>query len=272
MLASDRWMSHSMLSAPMNFDLLDPLKCVSATDDAYRAGHAPLASVERYIRQIIGWRDYTWHVYWHFGEAYRDRNKLMAKAPLPHWFSELDADAVAARCLHDVLADVRDHGWVHRVPRLMVLGNYALQRGWQPPAVADWFHRCFVDGYDWVMIAYVIGMSQHADGGSMATKPYAAGGAYIDRMSDYCGQCRYRPRIRVGGDACPFTAGYWVFLHRNRDRLAANHRMAQPLAGMRRLRDLDEVVAQQRRHSGDPRDRSFGFVARAAHRGTDVRI
>lgn len=150
------------------------------------------------------------------------------------------------------LADVRDHGWVHHIPRLMVLGNYALQRGWQPLAVADWFHRCFVDGYDWVMVANVIGMSQHADGGLMTTKPYAAGGAYIDRMSDHCGQCRYRPRIRVGEDACPFTAGYWAFLHRNRDRLAANHRMAQPLAGMRRLRDLDDIVAQQRRHSGDP--------------------
>ncbi len=249
MLSSDHAMAHSKLSAPMNLGLLDPLECAYAAEDEYRSGRAALNSVEGYIRQIIGWRDYVWHVYWHFGETYRRRNTLQARASLPQWFADLDADAVQARCLREVLVDVRDHGWVHHIPRLMVLGNYALQRGWQPLAVADWFHRCFVDGYDWVMVANVIGMSQHADGGLMATKPYAAGGAYINRMSDYCADCRYRPSKRVGENACPFTAGYWAFLHRNRDRLAANHRMAQPLAGLRRLHDLDEVVAEQRRRS-----------------------
>lgn len=141
--------------------------------------HAPLASVEGYIRQLIGWRDYIWHVYWHFGSGYRRRNALRAHARLPKWFANLDA-----RCLRDVLAQVRDHGRVHHIPRLMVLSNYALQRGWNPAAVTDWFHRCFVDGYHWVMVANVVGMSLHADGGLMATKPYAAGGTYINRMSD----------------------------------------------------------------------------------------
>jgi deoxyribodipyrimidine photolyase-related protein len=128
-----------------------------------------------------------------------------------------------------------------------VLSNYALQRGWNPAAVTDWFHRCFVDGYDWVMVANVVGMSQHADGGLMATKPYAAGGAYINRMSDYCGSCAYRPTERVGDRACPFTAGYWSFLNRNKHYLEGNRRMTQPLAGLRRLTDLDDVVEQQRR-------------------------
>jgi deoxyribodipyrimidine photolyase-related protein len=146
-----------------------------------------------------------------------------------------------------VLAQVRDHGWVHHIPRLMVLSNYALQRGWDPAALTDWFHRCFVDGYEWVMVANVVGMSQHADGGLMATKPYAAGGAYINRMSDYCGSCPYRPGERVGARACPFTGGYWWFLSRNRGLLAGNRRMSQPLAGLQRLTDLDEVVKQQRR-------------------------
>jgi deoxyribodipyrimidine photolyase-related protein len=247
MLAGDRVMAHSLLSAPMNLGLLDPLECAHAAEDAYRAGRAPLAGVEGYIRQLIGWRDYVWHVYWHFGPDYRGRNALEAHTPLPRWFADLDADAVDAHCLRDVLAQVRDHGWVHHIPRLMVLSNYALQRGWDPAAVTDWFHRCFVDGYDWVMVANVVGMSQHADGGLMATKPYASGGAYIKRMSDYCGSCRYRPGERVGERACPFTGGYWWFLSRNADNLAGNHRMAQPLAGLRRLSDLEAVVDQQRR-------------------------
>jgi deoxyribodipyrimidine photolyase-related protein len=247
MLAGDRFMAHSVLSAPMNLGLLDPLECAFAAEDAYRSGDAPLGSVEGYVRQLIGWRDYVWHVYWHFGRGYRRRNAFRASAALPTWFADLDADAVEARCLRDVLAQVRDHGWVHHIPRLMVLSNYALQRGWNPAAVTDWFHHCFVDGYEWVMVANVVGMSLHADGGLMATKPYAAGGAYINRMSNYCGQCEYRPSERVGEHACPFTGGYWSFLARNAEQLAGNHRMAQPLAGLRRLSNLDDVVAQQRR-------------------------
>lgn len=247
MLTGDRFMAHSMLSAPMNLGLLDPLECAYAAEDAYRSGDAPLGSVEGYIRQLIGWRDYVWHVYWHFGQSYRRRNAFGAHASLPRWFADLNADAVEARCLKDVLAQVRDHGWVHHIPRLMVLSNYALQRGWNPAAVTDWFHRCFVDGYEWVMVANVVGMSLHADGGLMATKPYAAGGAYINRMSDYCGQCGYHPGHRVGDDACPFTGGYWSFLARNSEKLAGNRRMSQPLAGLKRLKDLDDVVEQQHR-------------------------
>lgn len=246
MLSGDRFMAHSLLSAPMNLGLLDPLDCAYAAEDAYRSKKAPISSVEGYIRQLIGWRDYIWHVYWHFGENYRHRNALHATNSLPAWFTELDADAVQANCLQDVLAQVRDHGWVHHIPRLMVLSNYALQRGWDPAAVTDWFHRSFVDGYDWVMVANVVGMSLHADGGLMATKPYASGGAYINRMSDYCGGCRYQPSKRVGEQACPFTGGYWWFLARNTEELGRNRRMAQPMAGLGRLKDLDEVVAQQR--------------------------
>jgi deoxyribodipyrimidine photolyase-related protein len=168
-----------------------------------------------------------------------------AHQDLPTWFAELNADAVEARCLSDVLAGVRDRGWVHHIPRLMVLGNYAMQRGWRPGAVADWFHRCFVDGYEWVMTANVVGMSQYADGGRMSSKPYAAGGAYLNRMSDYCGGCRYDPKVRAGADACPYTAGYWSFLARHEQELAGNHRMAQPLRGLRRLSDLEALLEQE---------------------------
>lgn len=245
MLAGDPWMAHSMLSAPLNLGLLDPLEIVHRAEDAYREGNAPLAATEGFIRQIIGWRDFVWHLYWYFEPDYRRNNELGATGRIPKWFAELDADAVDAACLSDVLAGVRDRGWVHHIPRLMVLGNYAMQRGWRPGAMADWFHRSFVDGYEWVMTANVIGMSQFADAGRMSTKPYAGGGAYINRMSDYCGRCPYDPAVRVGDNACPFTAGYWAFLQRNEPRLRDNYRMRQPLRGLGRLKDLDALVEQE---------------------------
>jgi len=151
-----------------------------------------------------------------------------------------------------VLGDLRRHGWVHHIPRLMVLGNWFLQHGIEPLAVSAWYQRCFVDGYDWVMVPNVIGMSQHADGGVLATKPYAAGGAYIDRMSDYCSGCRYDPKVRVGEQACPFTAGYWRFMHDHADRLVGNHRMGRAVAGLSRLRDLDALLAQEHTRGTSP--------------------
>lgn len=245
MLSDDQWMAHSLLSAPMNLGLLDPLEVVERAEHAHRDSQAPLASVEGFIRQVMGWRDFVWHLYWHFPASYRGLNELDATEPLPEWFANLEGDSVQASCLSRILTDVRETGWVHHIPRLMVLGNYAMQRGWDPAQVTDWFHRAFVDGYDWVMVPNVIGMSQYADGGLLATKPYAAGGAYINRMSDYCGTCPYDPKKRVGPDACPFTAGYWSFLHRNRETLTGNHRLAQPMSGLRRLTDLDLLLAQE---------------------------
>jgi len=254
MLAEDPWMAHSALSPALNLGLLHPLECVRMAEDAYRSGAAPLASVEGYIRQVIGWREYIWSIYWHVPADYRLRNAMQADHDLPEWFRTLDAaEEVTANCLKSVLTDLRERGWVHHIPRLMVLSNYAMQRGWSPEQVTAWFHEVFVDGYDWVMLPNVVGMSQHADGGLMATKPYAAGGAYINRMSDYCGGCVYDPKVRVGPSACPFTAGYWAFLERNADRLSGNRRMLQPLAGLARLTDREAVVEQeQQRGSAAP--------------------
>jgi len=245
MLAGNPTMSHSTLSAAMNLGLLDPMECAHAAETAWRKGRVPLRSAEGYIRQLIGWRDYMWHTYWHFGPKYRRRNALRARRRLPDWFAALDADSVHAHCLSSVLRDVRDRGWTHHIPRLMILGNYGLQRGWNPAELSDWFHRCFVDGYEWVMAANVIGMSQYADGGAITTKPYAAGGAYINRMSDFCHDCVYRPTARSGDDACPYTAGYWWFLARNEERLAGNWRLAPQLRNLRRIQDLDKVVARE---------------------------
>ena len=244
-LEQDPWMSHALISAPMNLGLLDPREVVRRAEEAYRSGHAPLASVEGFVRQVMGWRDYIWHLYWHLGEDYRHRNELRATVPVPDWFAELDGGATRARCLSHTLDAVADRGWVHHIPRLMVLGSYGLQRGWAPEELTGWFHRSFVDGYDWVMVPNVVGMSQHADGGVLATKPYTSGGAYVNRMSDHCSSCELNPKVRVGEDACPFTAGYWWFMDRHREDFASNRRLAQPLRGLDRLTDLDELVAQE---------------------------
>ena len=246
MLSADWAMAHSLLSVPLNLGVLHPMDVVHAAEHAYRDGAAPLAAVEGFVRQILGWREYMWQLYWHFGPEYLERNHLGADNPLPDWWAELDADAVEAECLRQALAGVRDRGWAHHIQRLMVLGSHALQRGYRPRELSDWFAASFVDGFAWVMPTNVIGMSQYADGGQVATKPYTSGGAYISTMSDHCGHCRFNPKKRVGPDACPFTAGYWAFTHRHADLLASNMRTARAVSSMRRLSDLDAVLEQER--------------------------
>ena len=246
-LLGDETMAHARLSVPLNLGLLHPREVIDAVVAAYETGGAPLQSVEAVVRQIMGWRDWVWHLYWHLGEDYvRRSNHLEAQVALPREFLELDGSSVRAKCLSHVLDEVRRTGYAHHIQRLMVLGNWALQRGYQPAELTEWFTNAFVDGAPWVMPANVVGMSQHADGGIVATKPYASGGAYISKMSDFCGACTFNPKKRLGEDACPFTAGYWAFLDRVEPRIRGNHRMAQPLAGLRRLVDREEVVEQER--------------------------
>jgi len=245
MLTDDWAMAHSLLSVPLNLALLHPLDVVREAEAAYRSGDVPLPSAEGFVRQVLGWREYIWQLYWRFGRDYLRNNALRARNPLPDWWRELDADAVTARCLRTALEGVRDRGWSHHIQRLMVVGNHALQRGYDPRQLSDWYREVYVDGFEWVMPPNVIGMSQHADGGMMATKPYSAGGAYINKMSDHCGGCAYDPRKRLGDDACPFTAGYWAWTHRHRDLLAANNRTARAVASMDRLSDLGAVLEQE---------------------------
>ncbi|WP_353827079.1 cryptochrome/photolyase family protein [Agromyces sp. SYSU T0242] len=251
-LAHDWPMAHSLLSVPLNLGLLDPLGLAERVAAEYDAGDAPLASVEGFVRQVVGWRDWMWHLYWHLGPDYTaSHNRLEATRPVPRPFATLDTTGVDAACVRHTLDDVRERGWAHHIQRLMVLGNWALQRAVDPAELTEWFAGAFVDGTPWVMPANVVGMSQHADGGLVATKPYAAGGAYLNRMTDYCGGCPFDPRVRVGPESCPVTAGYWAFLDRAEPHLRGNHRMAQPLAGLRRLSDRDAVAAQERARDAD---------------------
>lgn len=251
-MQQDWVMAHSLLSVPMNLGLLDPMEVVGAVEAEYQAGRAPLASVEGFIRQVIGWRDFMWHLYWWFGPDYVDSNYLNAQTDLPGWFDDLRGADVSAACLSHALGDVAERGWTHHIVRLEILGNWALQHGYNPQSVNDWFTDSFVDGFSWVMPANVIGMALYADGGAMSTKPYAAGGAYINKMTDYCPGCVYRPSVRVGEQACPFTAGYWAFLHRNAEALATNPRLTYPYATMRKLADLSQVLTQETERSGPP--------------------
>lgn len=239
MLAGEWKLAHSTLSSSLNLGLLHPREVVEAVEAAFRAGMAPINSAEGFIRQVLGWREFVWGVYWLEMPGYRSRNDLEAHRAVPPAFTG-DAPTEMA-CVASVLSRVHDRAYAHHIERLMILGNLALTAGIDPRAMTEWMWAGFVDGAEWVMVPNVIGMALHADGGLMATKPYASGGAYINKMSDHCAGCRFDPRRRVGDDACPFTTLYWDFLARNEDALCRNHRMGRQLAGMRRLSDLGAV-------------------------------
>ena len=239
MLAEEWKLAHSVLASSMNLGLLHPREIVNAVEQAYRRDTAPINSVEGFVRQVIGWREYVWGLYWLWMPEYRHENQLDATRPVPPAFTGEASTNMA--CVANAMGHLNDHGSTHHIERLMVFGNLALTAGVDPQAMTQWMWASFVDGAEWVMLPNVIGMALHADGGRMATKPYASGGAYINKMSDSCKGCVYNPKKRTGDDACPFTTLYWDFLARNEESFRGNHRMGQQLAGMRRLSDLDAV-------------------------------
>jgi deoxyribodipyrimidine photolyase-related protein len=210
-------------------------------EDAYRSGAVPVASAEGLIRQIIGWREFVWGIYWLWPEQ-EHANRLEHHRPLPPAFE--GTARTEMRCVQIALDGVEERAWVHHIQRLMVLANIANLMGVDPVAVRHWMRERFIDGADWVMGPNVMGMGLWADGGRMSTKPYISGGAYINRMSDYCSDCRFDPTARRGPGACPFTTLYWDFLDRHRERLRGNHRLARQYASLERLADLDGVRAR----------------------------
>lgn len=232
MWPEEPWLFHSQLSAALNLKLLDPREVISAAEQAWKEGKAPLPAVEGFIRQILGWREYVRGIYWTRMPGYIDRNALEARQPLPGWYWSGSTDMA---CLRDALHQTLRHGYAHHIQRLMVTGLYALLLGVDPKAVHGWYLSVYVDAVEWVELPNTLGMSQYADGGLMASKPYAASGAYIDRMSPYCRNCRYLPRETEGERACPFTVLYWDFLMRHEALLQENPRMRM------QLRHLDNL-------------------------------
>lgn len=222
MLTDRPWMYHALLSPYINLGLLDPLDLCQRAEAEYHAGRAPLNAVEGFIRQIIGWREYVRGIYWTQMPDYAARNALDAHRALPgfYWSAETDM-----HCLAQAIGQTIDTGYAHHIQRLMITGTYALLIGADPVAVHEWYLGVYVDAYEWVELPNTLGMSQFADGGLLATKPYAASANYIAKMSDYCDHCAYDPKSRTGDGACPWNALYWDFIARHADRWAGNHRM-----------------------------------------------
>jgi deoxyribodipyrimidine photolyase-related protein len=249
MWTSEPWLYHSRLSAAMNLKLLSPRTVVEAAVAAYEAGRAPLASVEGFVRQILGWREYVRGIYWHFMPKYVERNALGANVPLPdfYWTGETECN-----CLREALGQTLKYGYAHHIQRLMVTGLYSLLLGVDPRAVHEWYLAVYVDAVEWVELPNTLGMSQYADGGVMASKPYAATGKYIDRMSNYCRGCRFDPAAATGPKACPFTTLYWDFLQRHRKLLSANQRMSLQVKNLDRksAEELAEIRALAARLRG----------------------
>lgn len=227
---------HSALSPYLNLGLLTPREICARAEAAWQAGQVPLNSVEGFIRQILGWREFVRGVYWVEGPRYGDSNHLNAKRSLPsfYWSGETDL-----RCMAEAIRNTLQNAYAHHIQRLMVTGNFALITGISPREVQDWYLAVYADAYEWVELPNVHGMVLHADGGRIGSKPYAASGAYINRMSDHCSKCRYDPKIKTGPKACPLNYLYWNFLIDNTDRLAANPRMAMPYRNLGRMTESE---------------------------------
>lgn len=236
MLGGEALLYHSHLSGTLNLHLLRPKEVVAKV--LKNPAEAPLNSVEGFVRQVIGWREFVRGIYWRLMPEYAERNALGGELPMPafYWTGETDM-----RCMREAIGHTIDHAYAHHIERLMVLGLYALLLGVKPYDFHRWHMSMFWDAIDWVSLPNAVGMSQHADGGVMGTKPYAATGKYIDRMSDHCGNCRYDPAKATGDDACPFTTLYWDFLARHRPRLERNPRMKLQVKNLDRRTDLAQI-------------------------------
>ena len=243
MWTEEPWLFHSRISSAMNLKLLNPREVVAAAEQAYREGRVPLASAEGFIRQILGWREYVRGIYWLHMPRYGELNALGATGALPafYWTGKCEM-----KCLSQSIGQTLVHGYAHHIQRLMVTGLYALLLGVEPQKVHEWYLAVYVDAVEWVELPNTLGMSQYGDGGIMASKPYAATGKYIERMSNYCKGCRFDPAKSVGDDACPFTTLYWDFLLRHETLLAKNQRMALQIKNIARLEPAVRVAIRAR--------------------------
>ena len=238
MWLGQRTLYHALLSPAMNLKLLDPREVVERAVAAYEQGDAPLNAVEGFVRQIIGWREFVRSVYWLEGEEYARRNALGHDGRLPDFYWDANTDMA---CMADAISGVLETAYAHHISRLMVTGNFALIAGIDPRAVSDWYLGMYADGVDWVTLPNTLGMALHADGGVVGTKPYAASGKYIQRMSNACEHCRYNVKERTGDDACPFNVFYWDFLIRHEDRFSDNHRMRMVLKNLDRMSKAEKT-------------------------------
>jgi len=236
MWRGEPWLYHARIAAALNLKLLQPREACAAAEDAWRRGQAPLEAVEGFVRQVLGWREYVRGIYWREMPAYRERNALGADHPLPAFFWTGETDLA---CLRETIGQTLALGYAHHIQRLMVTGLFALLWGARPREVHEWYLSVYVDAVEWVELPNTLGMSQFADGGLLASKPYVATGKYIARMSNYCIGCRFRPDRAHGEDACPYTTLYWDFLARHRERFARHPRLALQVRNLDRLSTME---------------------------------
>lgn len=223
MLNDEPWMSHSHLSLYINVGLLRPQECIEAVERAYVEGKVKINNAEGYIRQLLGWREYVRGLYWHAMPAYKNNNALEAKRPLPSWFWNAKTKM---NCLHQSIGQTLDHAYAHHIQRLMVIGNFCLLMGFAPKEVSDWYLAVYIDAFEWVELPNVLGMILYADKGLLASKPYAASGNYINKMSNYCQNCIYDVKQKVGERACPYNYLYWHFIDQHQEQFSRNPRMS----------------------------------------------
>lgn len=232
LVQNEHYLFHSHISSYLNIGLLLPLEVILAAEQAYLRGQAPLNAVEGFIRQVLGWREYVRGLYWLKMPEYASDNFLNATRKLPDFYWTADTKM---NCLNQCVSTTIDNAYAHHIQRLMVLGNFALLAGIAPDEVNEWFLAVYTDAFEWVEMPNVTGMATFADGGVMASKPYASSGAYIHKMSDYCQHCHYSVKDKHGSNACPFNYLYWDFLHRNGARLGNNPRLAMPYRTLGRM-------------------------------------
>lgn len=234
-LSSQHWrLFHSLLSFALNTKMITPAEVICRVEAAWRADLVPLSAAEGFIRQLLGWREYVRGIYWSHMPSYVEHNVFAHQQPLPAWFW---TGQTRMSCLAQAIGQSLQHAYAHHIQRLMVIGNFALLAGLQPAAVHQWYLGVYIDAFEWVELPNTLGMSQFADGGLLATKPYVSSAAYIDRMSDHCKACHYDKKQRLGEHACPFNSLYWDFFARNRGRLGRNPRLGMV------YRQLDKMDA-----------------------------
>jgi deoxyribodipyrimidine photolyase-related protein len=242
MLTGEPFLYHAVVAQYLNCGLLDPLRICQEVEAAYQAGKVPLNAAEGYIRQVIGWREYVRGIYWLKMPGYERENFFDHKRPLPDFYWTADTEMA---CVKAAVTQTKEQAYAHHIQRLMVTGNFAMLAGIDPHALHEWYLSVYADAYEWVELPNTVGMSQFADGGVLASKPYAASGAYINRMSNYCGGCAYDVKQRTGPKACPFNALYWDFISRHRGKIGGNPRMAQM------VRTYDKFAADEQQRITD---------------------
>lgn len=243
MVTDEPFLFHSLISMYINAGLLDPLKVCQEAEEAYKDGHAPINAVEGFIRQILGWREYVRGIYWLKMPDYLEENALSATRDLPefYWTGKTDM-----HCMSQAIGQTIEYGYAHHIQRLMITGNFALLAGIDPKQVHEWYLAVYLDAFEWVELPNTLGMSQFGDGGVLASKPYASSGAYINRMSTYCSDCKYNVRNKTEDDACPFNSLYWDFLARNEDVLKGNPRLNMPYRNWEKKEKGDKIAHRNR--------------------------